>query len=362
MTEADFRFRTGTPKAIPSRGMHDMLDNLPLGLRKATHLTGAGRLMEATAAIQRMLGSQTATPSAENPKNSSEPFTIDGVAERVEPVNANVIGRTPLLGKVNLRDLVRRKAGGASGSVAVPNGAQFLAATFTNDAGSRPYKLYVPSGYRAGQSVALIVMLHGCTQSPDDFAAGTRMNEVAEERNVLVVYPGQTGAANMQKCWNWFRESDQLRGAGEPSLIAGITREVMADYTVDPQRVLCGRAFSRGRGCSDHGQNLSRPVCRNRRALGACLRRRARYAICLNRDAPGLLRQHRCCRNPGADRSHYRFPWRPGHDGRSSQCRFRHCPGSRRCHAQDVSAGRHSSRWLYLQPIGAHGRERSVGD
>ena len=337
-----------------------MFDNLPIGFHNATRLTGAGRLMEATAAIQRMLGGQMEMPSAENPKNGSEPCTIDGMAERVAPVNADVIGRRPLLGKVNLRDLVRRKAGGAAGSVAVPNGAQFLAATFANDAGIRPYKLYVPSGYRAGQPVALIVMLHGCTQSPDDFAAGTRMNEVAEERNVLVVYPGQTEAANMQKCWNWFRESDQRRDAGEPSLIAGITREVMADYTVDPQRVLRGRAFRRGRGCRDHGQDLSRPVCRDRRALGACLRRGARYALGLHRDAPGLLRQRRRCR--GADRSHYRFPWRPGHDGRSSQCRFRHCPGSRRCHAHDVSAGRHSSWWLYLQSNGAYGRERSADD
>jgi poly(hydroxyalkanoate) depolymerase family esterase len=237
--------------------MHDMLDNLPPGLRKATQLTGAGRLMEATAAIQRMLGGQTQTPSAENPKNGSEPFTIDGVAERVEPVSANVIGRTPLLGKVNLRDLIRRKAGGASGSVAVPNGAQFLAATFTNDAGSRPYKLYVPSGYRTGQPAALVVMLHGCTQSPDDFAAGTRMNEVAEQRSVLVVYPGQTGAANMQKCWNWFRESDQLRGAGEPSLIAGITREVMADYTVDPQRVYVAGLSAGGAAAAIMGNTYS---------------------------------------------------------------------------------------------------------
>jgi poly(hydroxyalkanoate) depolymerase family esterase len=219
-----------------------MFDNLPVGLREATLLTGAGRLMEATDPIQRMLGSHTEASPAVNPKSGREPVTIDGVAERVEPADARSGGRTPqarrsVPGKVNLRDLVRRKTGGLSPSVAVPHGAQFLAATFTNDAGSRPYKLYVPSGYRAGQPVALIVMLHGCTQSPDDFAAGTRMNEVAEERNVLVVYPGQTGAANMQKCWNWFRESDQLRGAGEPSLIAGITRQVMANYTVDPQQI-----------------------------------------------------------------------------------------------------------------------------
>ena len=80
-------------------------------------------------------------------------------------------------------------------------------------------------------------MLHGCTQSPDDFAAGTRMNAVAEEHGCLVVYPAQTSAANISKCWNWFSAGDQRRDQGEPSLIAGITREVMRQYEVDPRRV-----------------------------------------------------------------------------------------------------------------------------
>jgi poly(hydroxyalkanoate) depolymerase family esterase len=119
---------------------------------------------------------------------------------------------------------------------AVPAGAQFRSGNFSNEAGTRPYKLYVPSGYH-GHPVPLIVMLHGCTQSPDDFAAGTDMNLVAEEQTCLVVYPEQKFSAHGQKCWKWFSADDQHRGRGEPLLIAGLTRQIMREYAVDAGRV-----------------------------------------------------------------------------------------------------------------------------
>lgn len=116
---------------------------------------------------------------------------------------------------------------------------KFLDRSFTNDAGTRTYKLYIPANYPAesGEAAAMIVMLHGCTQSPDDFAAGTRMNALADRYGFLVVYPAQAVDANGSRCWNWFRSEDQKRDSGEPALIAGITREVASTYHVDAQRV-----------------------------------------------------------------------------------------------------------------------------
>ncbi len=89
----------------------------------------------------------------------------------------------------------------------LPEGGKFIEAIFTNPAGSRAYKLYIPSRYQ-GQAVPLVVMLHGGTQTPDDFAAGTRMNVIVEEETCLVVYPAQPSHANPAKCWNWFRPND----------------------------------------------------------------------------------------------------------------------------------------------------------
>jgi poly(hydroxyalkanoate) depolymerase family esterase len=226
-----------------------MNDKLHAGMREASRLTQAGRLIEATALLQRVLQSGRDPDPA--PSDGGVPPTIDLVPDAVE-VTAAECGRPERTVLAQLPDVLLRSldrvtypgfepgrrglAEPSTADISVPEGGRFLTKSFSNQAGSRAYKLYVPSQYR-GQPLPLIVMLHGCTQSPDDFAAGTRMNLRAEEDNCFVVYPEQTASANISKCWNWFRPGDQIRGQGEPALIAGITRQVMSDYSVDEERI-----------------------------------------------------------------------------------------------------------------------------
>ncbi len=114
-------------------------------------------------------------------------------------------------------------------------GAQYLARSFPSAAGARDYKIYIPGRRQA--KPALIVMLHGCTQNADDFAVGTRMNQLAEEGGFIVVYPEQSSAANSSTCWNWFHREHQRRGVGEPSLLASLTQSVVEEFGADPDRV-----------------------------------------------------------------------------------------------------------------------------
>jgi poly(hydroxyalkanoate) depolymerase family esterase len=108
--------------------------------------------------------------------------------------------------------------------------------TVKNTSGSLDYKVWVPSGYNRQKPVALVVMLHGCTQKTEELATISGMNDLAEKENFLVVYPEQTATANPLRCWNWFDPKHQSRDAGEPSLIAAIVLDVRSKYSVEAER------------------------------------------------------------------------------------------------------------------------------
>jgi poly(hydroxyalkanoate) depolymerase family esterase len=211
------------------------------GMRTAMRLIQSNKLMEATRVIQGALSGreQPRAPAQRGPARAIEGPVIDLTAEVVETDVTNVpeggarIASGLSLPRFNLGAL---NVARPRKIVDVPDGAQFLSRSFACAAGRRDYKLYIPRHLPEGGR-ALLVMLHGGTQDGDDFAMGTRMNERAEEHGFIVAYPSQSKVANASLCWNWFMPEHQKRGAGEPAIIAGITREIVASYDVDPDRV-----------------------------------------------------------------------------------------------------------------------------
>jgi poly(hydroxyalkanoate) depolymerase family esterase len=132
-----------------------------------------------------------------------------------------------------------------SGAAAPPDRAGTLERhTYTNEHGTRPYVLYIPAKLKRGAPV--FVYLHGCTQTADDAVMGTRLNELASQEGFVVVYPEQDPAANGSRCWNWFLPDHQARGMGEPSLIAGITGEIVARFHASEEHVFVFGASAGG--------------------------------------------------------------------------------------------------------------------
>lgn len=216
-------------------------------MAKATALTRSGKLQEATAMIRSLLQRPAQEASLPPTEPEFSGTTIEGSFTRLNPAFATS-KRRPKVEKAStasgpLADTLRKIAAGGmpirgplSGAPEkIPEGAQFLSLTHRAPQGSRSYRLYIPAN-RPNTPMPLIVMLHGCTQTPEDFAIGTGMNAVAEEFGCLIAYPAQPSGANAQKCWNWYRPEDQARDRGEPAVIAGLTRAIWRDQNADPAR------------------------------------------------------------------------------------------------------------------------------
>ena len=214
-----------------------MNETFKKAMQEAAKLTRTGQVQAATEKLQRTLQG-----SLQNKGTSAVRVAVEKLAHALPEAARQKASQSaqsfgdfmPDLSKGFPTQPRAATSGGALGQ------GQFLTDTYSNRAGTRSYKLYVPKGIQGGQKLPLIVMLHGCTQGPDDFAAGTQMNLRADERPCLVLYPAQPNSANTSKCWNWFKESDQRCDAGEPSIIAGMTRQVMSRYPVDAKRVYVG--------------------------------------------------------------------------------------------------------------------------
>lgn len=201
----------------PSFDANAINETIQRALASAGLDTTAGPMRDVTETIRRALAA--GRPAEAHPRFESE--SVVDVEARVLPAGEDgsaIPLRQPSIGEARQRP------------------GSFEAYEFSNDAGTRAYKVYVPAPKSDGPR-AMIVMLHGCTQSADDFAAGTRMNRLADDHGFLVVYPEQAVHANASKCWNWFKPQDQVRAAGEPSLIAGIVREVAQRHGADPRRI-----------------------------------------------------------------------------------------------------------------------------
>ncbi|MDQ2778265.1 MAG: PHB depolymerase family esterase, partial [Pseudomonadota bacterium] len=202
-------------------------------MQEATRLTRGGQLQDATAAIQRALGGATTTPPASSSTMPQPSGAARHNATVVLDVEARVIDEASDVAPDGAQVEPRRQ----DTSEGTPE--QWTDGSFTHKGRTLSYKLYVPprAAGVAPTPRPLVLMLHGCTQDPADFAAGTQMNALARDLGVLVLYPAQTQPANPQKCWNWFKPQHQQRGRGEPAVLAALTQSVMAEHRVDASRV-----------------------------------------------------------------------------------------------------------------------------
>jgi poly(hydroxyalkanoate) depolymerase family esterase len=188
-------------------------------MQEAMRLMQTGDLRAATHLIQRSLEHRDPTQPQSPPAASGPTDACIEGQYKVVPEAANDPKHTVGTMKSSQRDGQK------------PPEGVFLNHHFKCEAGVMDYKLFIPGGL--GNAPPLLVMLHGCTQSPDDFARGTRMNVLAQQHGYVVAYPAQAKGKNASKCWNWFRSQDQQRGQGEPAIIAALTRYLAETHGLD---------------------------------------------------------------------------------------------------------------------------------
>ena len=205
-------------------------------MAKALRLTRAGNLAAATRLIQSALMGRAVTLAPVRGKKGRA--GLDAL-QRAMPAAPLLLPAPKMKAKVRAKVTARPRAKPAAPPIARPPAepgmGRFVEHSFTGPEGALGYWLYLPA--RPARGLPLLIMLHGCSQTPDDFARGTGMNLIAEEHGFIVAYPRQTASANFARCWNWFKPGDQQRDKGEPGVIAALTRAIIAEHGADAGRV-----------------------------------------------------------------------------------------------------------------------------
>jgi len=227
-------------------------------MRRALRLTQAGDLQAATRIIQQALaGDAGANPAPTAPARRDDAAAggdfIDGEYRVIDgevppsaeaPADARAARRRTAPWSHAWPRTAANDAGALDGAVSTvlpdtldeAGDGDFTLRRFACEAGELKYQLYIPAGLDTA-GAPLLLMLHGCTQTPDDFARGTRMNALAVEHGYVVAWPAQSVKRNQNRCWNWFRGGDQQRGHGEPAILAALTRQLVTTHELDATRV-----------------------------------------------------------------------------------------------------------------------------
>jgi poly(hydroxyalkanoate) depolymerase family esterase len=208
--------------------LHDLSNTIEEALAAAGLDTRRGPGSEAVETIRKAL---EAASMAQRPSGMQDTRGTQGSRAGTGTADAEVIDV-----EARVIDADKTPEPAAVDAPAGPGG-QFLGFTHAGPQRRMDYKLYVPAAHTGDARLPLVVMLHGCKQNPDDFARGTRLNQLAEEQGFLVAYPAQSRGANRSNCWNWFEPQQQTPAGVEPSTIVGIVREISATYRVDERRV-----------------------------------------------------------------------------------------------------------------------------
>jgi poly(hydroxyalkanoate) depolymerase family esterase len=235
---------------------------------KATQLTRHGRLVDAIRLIQRALLDWAPTlPRARSPQPAAKPPLMPNISPKTANPDAGVVDQpvrdiqpqpTPkppapadaaaAAPKPVCKEAVEALKAAPMEAPVMPSPrkrvrpASFTEHVFEFEDELYDYRLYVPAttdafDATAASSMPLVVLLHGCKQDAADFAQGTAMNALAEQKKCLVLYPEQSSKANRMRCWNWFDTAHQARDTGEPGMIAALTRHVLQSHDADPARV-----------------------------------------------------------------------------------------------------------------------------